>query len=240
MGQETLDKIVETMKKLEKNQKNLENRITKLTEICRDRFKKVEKEFNAKFQAHDEEVLNRKKEEIQISDTISVLEAEHDVIADRIKAIDEALEAINTNIDELKNKPVEIDIDVKEEKENDKKQCRYDEQGYCRAKNECLFYHADSVCAIYLSNGICWKRGCRDRHPIICRYYDKCFRGSSCRYLHRSRACERCEHFSVTSYFCEFCTQSFCQQCTIEKAHLENIYDDKNSDEKAGCHSVHK
>ena len=73
MGQETLDKIVETMKKLEKNQKNLENRITKLTEICRDRFKKVEKEFNDKYQAqekklvaHDEEVLNLKNEEIKI------------------------------------------------------------------------------------------------------------------------------------------------------------------------------
>ena len=98
-----------------------------------------------------------------ISDTITVLQAEHGVIADRIKVIDEALEAINTNIDELKNKPVEIDVtDVKEEKENDKKQCRYDKQGYCREKNRCPFYHADSVCAIYLSNGICWKRGCRD------------------------------------------------------------------------------
>ena len=191
MGQETLDKIVETMKKLEKNQKNLENRITKLTEICRDRFKKVEKEFNAKYHAHDEEVLNQKKEEIKISDTITVLEAEHDVIADRIKIIDEALEAINSNIDELKNKPVEIDVtDVKEEKENDKKQCRFDKQGYCREKNRCPFYHADSVCAIYLSNGICWKRGCRDRHLTLCRYSDECFRGSSCRYLHRSRACE--------------------------------------------------
>ena len=91
MGQETLDKIAETLKKLEKNQKNLDSRITKLTEICRDRFKKVEKENNAKFKEHDEEVLNRKNEQNKLSDTIAVLEAEHDVIADRIKVIDEAL-----------------------------------------------------------------------------------------------------------------------------------------------------
>ena len=122
MGQETLDKIVETMKKLEKNQKNLESRITKLTEICRDRFKRVEKEFNAKYQAHDEEVMNRKKEEIKVSDTIAILEAEHDVIADRITVIDEALEAINTNIDELKSKP----DNVIEDKQVERKQCKYD------------------------------------------------------------------------------------------------------------------
>ena len=245
MGQEKLDTIVETMKRFEKNQKNMEKRITKLTEICRDRFKKVEKEFNDKYQAqekklvaHDEEVLNLKNEEVKISDNISVLEAEHDVIADRIKVIDDALEAMNTNIDELKNK---LDVtDVRKETENDKKQCRFDNLGYCRENNDCPFYHADSICTVYLSNGICWKRECRDRHPKLCRYYDECFRGSSCRYLHRSHACQRCKTFSVTSYFCEFCTQSFCQQCTIEKAHLENIYDDKTSDEKADCHLLHK
>jgi hypothetical protein len=71
MGQEKLDTIVETLKRFKKNQKNLENRITKLTEICRDRFKKVEKGFIDKYQAqekklvaHDEEVLIQKKEEI--------------------------------------------------------------------------------------------------------------------------------------------------------------------------------
>ena len=121
---------------MEKNQKNLDNRITKLTEICRDRFKKVEKEYNAKFREHDEEVLNRIKEQNKLTDTIAVLEAEHDVIADRIKVIDETLELLNTNIDELKNNPIVNDVkDVKEENENDKKQCCFDNQGYCREKN---------------------------------------------------------------------------------------------------------
>ena len=239
MGQEKLEALVETMKRFEKNQKNMENKITKLTEICRDRFKKVEQEFKDKYQAqekklvaHDEEVLNLKNEEVKIADNISVLEAEHDVIADRIKVIDESLEAINTNIDELKNKPVVIHVtDVRKETENDKKQCRFDNLGYCRENNDCPFYHADSVCPLYLSKVICWKRECRDRHPKLCRYYDECFRGSSCRYLHQSHACQPCQTFSVTSYFCEFCTQSFCQQCTI---------DDKTIDEKADCHLVHK
>ena len=57
MGQEKLDTIVEKMKRFEKNQKNLENRITKLTEICRDRFKKVEKEFNDKYQAQEKRLV---------------------------------------------------------------------------------------------------------------------------------------------------------------------------------------
>ena len=82
------------------------------------------------------------------------------------------------------------------------------------------------------------KLDCRLRHPKPCRYGNQCFRGKSCLYLHSTSYCDRCENFSRNLYFCEFCTKSFCQNCTVKQAHAKNIYGDENL-ESPKCENIH-
>ena len=120
-----------------------------------------------------------------------------------------------------------IDRDIETSNEDEKKQCKYDRKGYCRESENCAFLHSESVCDLYLQTGICWRQTCRVRHPKVCRYGDKCYRGSDCRYLHLTSPCGKCQTFSRNCYHCEFCMKSFCQNCTVEKAQAKNIYDEE-------------
>ena len=120
------------------------------------------------------------------------------------------------------------------------KKCKFDNLGFCKANISCKFYHADKECEFYLNNGYCNKMLCRGRHPRKCYFFDRryCFRGESCRYLHGQTSwCNRCENDSTDKfYFCEFCKQSYCSLCTVEDAHIVNIYD---SDGPKGCNQIH-
>ena len=127
-----------------------------------------------------------------------------------------------------------------ENKGNDiRKFCKFNNKGYCREKESCLFFHSDTVCEVYQATGVCWKLVCRKRHPKICRYGEKCYRGKSCVYLHLTIFCDRCEQMSCTRYYCEFCKKSFCESCTIEKAHVDNIYANINIEDPK-CEHIHQ
>ena len=119
-----------------------------------------------------------------------------------------------------------------------RKQCKYDNKGYCRESPNCQFFHSDVICQVYKEKGTCWKQNCRERHPKVCRYADECFLGKQCRYFHHSLTCDRCDHFSYNLYICEFCTKSFCQNCSAEQAHYKNVHKDENS-ESPKCENIH-
>ena len=255
MDEDMLKYIVEAVKQLQKDQRAHSYKLVKVTDVCRNKFKEVKFEFNEKNKEVedefkkvyntldnleinvDERVANLKEEETKLSENVSILEVEREVIAVKIHSIDKALIELNENIIELKNKPE--NEDTTETKELDKKQCKFYKQGYCREKESCPFYHSDQNCSVYLSNGICWKRGCRERHPKPCRYNINCFRGKSCRYFHDNVPCDRCDTFSHNLYYCEICKKSYCQNCTVKEAHTRNIYENVDQSE-VKCEHLHQ
>ena len=119
------------------------------------------------------------------------------------------------------------------------KTCRFHNKGHCNQKESCPFFHGNTICEIFRETGACWKQVCRERHPKICWYGDKCFRQESCSFQHNNliQSCDRCEQLSTKRYHCEFCAKSFCEKCTVEKAHESNIY---STSENPRCENIHQ
>ena len=184
----------------------------------------------------NEDVEGMKKNEIQLSEDVTILEAQRKQVASKIELIDSTLAEIKINIEVLEKK----ENDEKESIDKDiQKVCAFDNKGYCRnMEQNCPFFHADLICDIYESTGICWKQNFRKGHPKICCYGQRCYRGTSCRYLHRSVPCSRCNLFSPNCYYCEFCSKSFCDNCTVDKAHSENIYESEG-EQHPKCDNIH-
>ena len=246
MDQELLESISNALKKLQQEQKVLSNKILRIAEVCKNKFIKVEREQAEKHATYEsrankqiEEIENLKREEVKLSDDVTHLETEHEHVTNKISLIDDTLEEMKVEIRALKKTVDEQKVDKTEENTDLRKQCKFDNKGYCRESKNCEFFHSNSICQVYIQNGTCWKQHCRERHPKVCRYEDKCFRGKLCRYFHRSLTCDRCDHFSCNLYYCEFCTKSFCQNCTVEQAHNKNVYEDENL-EYPKCESIHQ
>ena len=61
--------------------------------------------------------------------------------------------------------------------------CKYYNKGYCKKKNECLFYHPTNYCIDKCKNS-----ECKFRHRIKCRYVQYCYHyiKNQCEYIHES------------------------------------------------------
>ena len=154
----------------------------------------------------------------------------------KIDEIDNTLEIIKGKMEARKNDADKKDTEA-EVNDNARKQCKYNRKGHCRELDECEFFHSNIICDIYLEKGTCWKQKCSLRHPKPCRYGDQSYRGKSCLYLHHDLTCGKCENFSTNLYFCEFCTKSFCQNCTHKEAHAKNVYEET---ENPKCEQIHQ
>ena len=112
-----------------------------------------------------------------------------------------------------------------------------------KKKKIVCFFHSEETCRDYIKNGICTKISCRKRHPRQCRYFlgSICRRGETCKYLHYNREttdqCKRCEKSCQNIYYCEFCSKSFCSNCTVKEAHVNNIY--HYDQDLIKCSSIH-
>ena len=74
------------------------------------------------------------------------------------------------------------------------RKCRYYNRGYCKFQEECNFAHPSTICQDLLKNGKCYLRQCPDRHPKICRYWQReegCRRSQYCTYLHQQNQVHR-------------------------------------------------
>merc|ERR1719318_1803590 len=107
-----------------------------------------------------EEIESLKKEEVRLSDDVTYLETEQNQVTNKIKLIDETLEEMKKEIKTLM-KPADDTV----EKPDMRKQCHFDNKGYCRETENCQFFHSDIICQVYTENGTCWKQNCRERHP---------------------------------------------------------------------------
>ena len=246
------ESIMNVVKKLQKDQNILGNKIIKLTEAFKTRVVKIEKKMaeyeNKRSNEHKEldsrvvklretlteDIENLMKNEVKLSDIVSTLETERKHVTNNIHLIDIAL---STVMDKLETLEVKVNEEHESKESKERKVCAFHNRGYCKEKN-CPFCHADLVCQIYKNSVKCGKQNCRLRHPKISRYEFQCYRGESCRYLHHTLPCGRCESFSKKCYYCEFCKKSFCDSCTVDQAHIKNIYDNENS-EHPNCKSIH-
>ena len=75
-----------------------------------------------------------------------------------------------------------------------RKNCRYNDGGFCKSRSDCQYYHSEIICEKYLQDGKCSLTGCKQRHPKNCKFWEKnekrCFRAESCKYLHRAKIIE--------------------------------------------------
>ena len=276
MDNNLLESISKALKKLQHDQTVLSNKLIKVTEVCRNKFAKVEREQNEKHAFYDnkldehlklnEDLKNRldkieKKNahdsvenEMRISDIakdlkiksecIQILQDEHSKLDMLIKETDSMINDMDmkihdsiTTIEKLKNDDDNIQNEPKQN--DDRKHCRYNRRGYCRQQENCPYYHTDEVCETYVATGVCCRQNCRLQHPKLCRYGNQCYRGKCCQYLHYNQTCQRCENFSSKLYHCEFCNESFCENCTVEQAHSKNIYQETVSG-LPSCENIHQ
>ena len=108
------------------------------------------------------------------------------IIKETLKKVAEDIQNIDDKINLL---------DMKERESLDRvKKCSYYNKGYCKLQKECPFYHPETLCSQFESEGICAKTICRDRHQRPCRYWRKgeCFRGETCEFSHRLLGNEFC------------------------------------------------
>ena len=263
--QEMSPELSETIEKLKKEKRIIAKKLLELSNSFKSTIARIERNFEEKMTHYENKLANLenrrvedqtsinnqvvkvsetvnedieglKKNEIQLCDDVTNLEAEHKQVTSKINLIDNTLAAIKRNIEVLEKKDDNENETIEKER---RKLCTFNDKGFCRNSDQnCPFFHADLVCELYESTGICWKQNCRQRHPKICRYGYRCFRGASCRYLHRTSSCGRCEQFSPNCYYCEFCRKSFCGNCTVDKAHCENIYTTENL-QHPKCENIH-
>ena len=162
MDQDIVQSIVEAVEKLQESQKVLSNKIIKLTEVCRNKFSKIENKvseknsaYEARFKAMNEDIEGLKSDEVKLSDDVLNLESERTKVDNQIQLIDDALEEIKLQIDTFKKDDSEQNK-ANENKES-RKPCKYDKKGFWREADNYLFFHADAICEIYMQTGLCWK-----------------------------------------------------------------------------------
>ena len=81
---------------------------------------------------------------------------------------------------------------------SEKKICSYFDNGYCKLKKSCKFFHPESNC----SDTKCLRKFCEMRHPKVCRYYKTqqgCIFKDRCLFKHDETDldCEICEYLKV-------------------------------------------
>ena len=74
-------------------------------------------------------------------------------------------------------------------KDKRQRKCRHNNAGYCKMKDECVYYHCDKVCDKFLESECKEPKECSYRHPKECKFWlgdaRGCLRGKDCKYLHR-------------------------------------------------------
>ena len=237
-------KVLELSNSFKSTIARIESKIDEKFEAFENKFDDIESKIYNRCTKVDTKLENMsidlegiQKDEVKLSDDISKLETEKAKVARKIEIIDQTLQEFSDKIVELE-KPIENRKDEQANNENDiRKPCKFNNRGYCRGKESCQFFHAETICVIYRETGLCWKPICRERHPKTCRYSGECYRGESCRYLHHELSCDKCEKFATFRYHCEFCNKDFCERCTSDEAHTNNIY---INNENPKCSNIHQ
>ena len=128
------------------------------------------------------------QQQIWISQYISALEDRRLRLMDFIQTSEEfemsnqTRENLCVNVENMEIKlGVVNECEGKNRTVKEKRKCPYDNRGYCKHKNMCLYYHSGQVCDEFLRDGKCETgKSCKHRHPRDYRYW--------------IRTDERCKH----------------------------------------------
>ena len=134
-------------------------------------------DINKEIENFDKEVFDVLSEVIKICDYVVTNDTEdREIVTKTCNTMKSTLE----NLGIVKNKNVMY--------EAPSKKCRYYNRGYCKFHDQCNFFHSSSICEQFQQEGMCRKKGCRERHPRNCRYWTKnpegCKRNELCQYMH--------------------------------------------------------
>ena len=132
--------IIESVEKFQKEQRNLYAKLAKITDVCRTKFKNLEQEhvkkneaYENKFMSVAEDLENLRKEQIKLSDDVTILEAERDNVTEKFNIVDENFNKVKKEIEDRVHDIVNIvNESGKDSNEKDRKQCKFDRKGYCR------------------------------------------------------------------------------------------------------------
>ena len=152
----------------------------------------------------------------------------------KVKLLEDIIKNQKKNIDILKEKKEEEDIEQPKDKKGKRsKRCRYWNRGFCREKSSCLFSHVKEDCESFQKEGSCYDRTCKKRHRKECRYYSKgnCFRGNRCEYKHGSNTQiqetkkDNQQGYKSDCHECEYCDYK-CRNKDDMNNHMKTVHED--------------
>lgn len=213
-----------------------QNHILEAVKNLNERLEKMEEKLDDQKCDEFKEILNSQRmiDEIIVknSDDIALLMKDKAMNGQNI--IKETMKKVVEDIQNI-DKKIQL-LDMKEKESLDRvRKCSYYNKGFCKLQKECPFYHPETLCSQFESEGICLKTICRDRHQRPCRYWRRgeCFRGETCEFSHRlirnelylqeHKKCDKCDNVNINLYYCNFCGKNFCCECTKEQAHDEQF-----------------
>ena len=120
--------------------------------------------------------------------------------------------------------PAEDDSEkVKEAEESNNfiKKCRYYDKGDCKYQRKCRYFHPKEICKSHLQNLNCKLKGCRERHPKACKWFQRdvgCKR-TDCEFLH---IVGTENHLSLTDFKCAGCENVWKDENCVIKHDMQN------------------
>ena len=114
----------------------------------------------------------------------------------------------------------------KEEPAKRRKKCRFEDEGKCKSKAACPYFHPRKTCKYFSQCGHCKTREqCNFRHPRgVCHEWEgrrKCLRQESCKFRHPQKVRERSNQEPQEKTSQQL--QSLAQQQMVDKTMNQNV-----------------
>ena len=150
-------------------------------------------------------------------------------IRENQRIIDKAIAANSAAISKI-DKEIQTAAKVTEDANNEDqnevikpKKCRYNNCGFCKYKTKCRYTHSKHICKSHALNQRCEIKDCGDRHPVVCKWFNKkggCKRNSECDYLHVQLSSETEMN---QSYECVSCRCVWTDKTCVKEHIVQNM-----------------
>ena len=148
MDEKSVESIFASIQNLKKVQRVIANKVIKLNDDFKDTIKQMDIKNNERFEKMEKNetdksaALETKLEGVRVelgnhNDAIANLENEKTLLDTLLEQIDENINTLSKEIYESIKKITILEI---KEEENKTKQCLYDRYGYCKEKENCMFF----------------------------------------------------------------------------------------------------
>ena len=97
---------------------------------------------------------------------IAKLEAKQNNVAAKLDEIEASIRIFDDEIEAIEKKK-DAHYNESEANNTNIKICKFNNFGFCKTKDKCVFYHAETICETYEKHNFCNKMFCRKRHPKV-------------------------------------------------------------------------